>query len=151
MSRKHNYVVGFLFSLDMQHVALIQKRKPAWQAGRWNGVGGKLEEGEVWEDAMCREFHEETGVRISGFDWRHTVTLKNNEFECRFFRAFGDSVFNVQTVEMEQVAVHPVSAISLLPVIDNLRWLVPLQLDRRIEFPLTITDGLKQPLVRAAE
>ena len=42
------YVAGFLFSYDLKRVALIQKTKPAWQAGRHNAVGGKIEEGETY-------------------------------------------------------------------------------------------------------
>ena len=34
------YACGFLFSDDRRHVVLIRKRRPAWQAGKLNGVGG---------------------------------------------------------------------------------------------------------------
>ena len=40
------YVVGLLFSPDRNTVVLINKTKPDWQAGKLNGVGGKIEEGE---------------------------------------------------------------------------------------------------------
>ena len=36
------YVCGLLFSVDRTRVLLIRKRRPAWQAGRLNGVGGKV-------------------------------------------------------------------------------------------------------------
>ncbi len=57
-------VVGFLFSEDFSYVVLIEKSKPEWQAGRLNGVGGKIEEGEEPLDAMRREFKEEAGLDI---------------------------------------------------------------------------------------
>ena len=41
----------------------MMKRRPAWQAGRWNGVGGKVEPGEDIHTAMHREAAEEIGVR----------------------------------------------------------------------------------------
>ena len=53
------YVVGFMFSEE------ILKNKPDWQAGRLNGVGGKVEPNEYPDQAMVREFEEETGVRTS--------------------------------------------------------------------------------------
>ena len=40
------YTLGFVFDRDLQHVLLIQKQRPAWQAGKFNGIGGKLEAGE---------------------------------------------------------------------------------------------------------
>ena len=138
------YVVGFLFTPDRCAVVLIKKNKPAWQAGRFNGVGGKLMEGEAWEDCMEREFREETGVTIPASDWQHTVTLFNEHFECRFFRAFSDKARLVQTMEEEEVHLLPMKVTRAgLPVIDNLYWLIPLQLDMGLDFPFQpIRDGL---------
>lgn len=141
--RQFNYVVGFLFSEDRSKIVLVQKNKPAWQAGRWNGVGGKLEPDERWEDCMSREFAEETGVSIPPEGWQHTVTLFNDGFECRFFRAFSDLAFDAKTVESETISLWDLDRLPECPVIDNLRWLVPIQLDMGLSFPLApIADGL---------
>lgn len=135
-----NYVTGFLFSLDCTQVVLIQKNKPAWQAGKWNGVGGKVEEGESWGQCMSREFEEETGVAIPAEDWTHTVTLFNDEFECRFFRAFSDKAYEAKTVETEHVSLWDLDHLQDCPVIDNLHWLVPFQLDMRLQIPISIRE-----------
>ena len=66
------YVVGYCFSPDMGQVALIMKAKPAWQAGKLNGAGGKVEPGETAHQAMAREFDEEAGVQI--LQWLHIRT-----------------------------------------------------------------------------
>ena len=58
------YVVGFLFDEDARryhktghgNVVLIEKNRPAWQAGRLNGVGGHIEIGETPDEAISREF-----------------------------------------------------------------------------------------------
>jgi 8-oxo-dGTP pyrophosphatase MutT (NUDIX family) len=55
------YVVGFVFDPDESHLLLIWKNRPAWQAGKLNGPGGKRENGETPLAAMEREFGEETG------------------------------------------------------------------------------------------
>lgn len=139
------YVAGFLFTPDRQEVVLIRKDKPTWQAGRLNGVGGKLQDGEAWADCMEREFREETGVTIPAHAWQHTVTLFNEHFECRFFRAFSPEAKNVRTAEQEVVRLYNLHDVmsSRLTLIDNLYWLIPLQLDMGLQFPIApIRDGL---------
>src|SRR5436309_3669493 len=82
------YVCGFLFSPDRRRVLLIRKRRPAWQAGRLNGVGGKIEPGEGPGQAMRREFREEAGLDVA--DWQPAVELTGSDWRGTFFRAFGD-------------------------------------------------------------
>jgi hypothetical protein len=59
---KDRYVLGFVFSEDSSRVLLVWKNRPAWQAGKLNGIGGKIEAGETPLQAMQREFREETLV-----------------------------------------------------------------------------------------
>jgi len=62
------YVLGFLFDQN-DKVLLIKKTKPANLAGKWNGVGGKLEIKETYLEAMARETREETGIK-EDIDWK---------------------------------------------------------------------------------
>lgn len=78
------YVLGFAFNSRME-VCLIQKRKPAWQAGKWNGVGGKIENGEAALTAMMREFKEETGVATQPEHWRYFGAMLGDHWECQLF------------------------------------------------------------------
>jgi 8-oxo-dGTP pyrophosphatase MutT (NUDIX family) len=66
------YVTGFAFGCDGNGVLLIRKQKPAWQAGKLNGVGGKVEEFD-WclAEAMRREFQEETGIETTIEQWSY--------------------------------------------------------------------------------
>lgn len=45
-----------------ERVLLVKKDRPAWQHGRFNLVGGKIEEGETPEQAALRELKEEAGL-----------------------------------------------------------------------------------------
>jgi len=72
------YVVGFAFSPDYSWVLLLREAKPPWQAGRLNGVGGKIEAGETAQQAMAREFAEEVGIVTSENQWRVVAAISDN-------------------------------------------------------------------------
>ena len=42
---------------------LLAMKKRGFGEGWWNGYGGKVQEGESVDEAMCREFFEESGLR----------------------------------------------------------------------------------------
>lgn len=42
---------------------LLGMKKRGFGAGRWNGFGGKVEQGESIEQAAMRELHEEVGIK----------------------------------------------------------------------------------------
>ncbi len=119
-----NWSVGFLFD-DAGRVALIEKKRPAWQAGKLNGIGGKVEPGETPAEAMRREFREETGVDVA--DWHHFMTLRWEAGDVFFYRSFASHLLaGVQTTTDEMVQVTWADAIGVLPTIPNLAWIVPL-------------------------
>ncbi len=62
-------VIGLALDLSAQQMVLIQKNRPNWMAGCWNGTGGKLEAGESPVQAMVREHEEETGCITTESDW----------------------------------------------------------------------------------
>jgi len=57
----------FLVDVESQRILLAMK-KQGFGAGKWNGVGGKVETGESIEDAAVREAREEIGVEINPLD-----------------------------------------------------------------------------------
>jgi 8-oxo-dGTP pyrophosphatase MutT (NUDIX family) len=125
-----NYVVGFMF--NFQSVALIRKARPAWQAGLWNGIGGKVEDGEFVNHAMYREFLEEAGVNTPIDSWKLFATLngsdENGEFKvyCHKRRVVSTPV--IRTMTDEPVAWHHLDSLQKIPLIPNLRWLIPFAL-----------------------
>src|SRR5436190_15473444 len=91
------YVAGFLFTNDGRAVVLVRKNKPAWQKGRLNGVGGKVEGDETPAAAMQREFREEAGVDIPADAWQEVVVLEGHGFAVHFFRLFDTQAFSFAT------------------------------------------------------
>lgn|SRR3989338_8584138 len=47
---------------------LLGMKKRGFGSGRWNGFGGKKEEGETIEQATFRELHEEVGIKSGQLD-----------------------------------------------------------------------------------
>ncbi len=58
------YVLLLLFTKDFKKVLLIKRNKKPF-AGLYNGVGGKIEDGETVIAATIRECKEETGITIT--------------------------------------------------------------------------------------
>lgn len=134
------YVLGFAFTRDRRHVVLIEKTKPAWQAGKLNGVGGKVEDGETYAQAMMREFTEETGFIVGG--WRHYATLAFDDAEMAVFETtFEPPTSWFCTVEWPTEETPTIVDTSRLPknTMTNLRWLIPMASDVGFEKPLMVT------------
>jgi 8-oxo-dGTP diphosphatase len=139
------YVLGFAFSKDMNHVVLIEKLRPDWQKGCFNGVGGKIEPTDkkpVY--AMIREFKEETGVDTNITHWSQsfaTMTFENDVLGggaiVHCYRLFNDLIFDCKTMEDEQIHILSVNGNSFLgyeplinkPCLKNLQVLLPMAQD----------------------
>ncbi len=89
MSKKIVGVVGFYFDNAVTKVALIKKDHPEWQAGKYNGIGGKLEpEDKGSFNAMMREAFEEAGI-ASG-KWFELEVVQFTVYTLHVFAAKGD-------------------------------------------------------------
>lgn len=127
------YVVGFLFDTDKANVALIKKTRPAWQAGKLNGIGGKIEDTDASPaEAMSREFFEETGVRIAALGWDNfgkLVGIRDGRktAEIWLFRAVGNHELLTTTDEVPDwyPAFGEPFATYLHRMVPNLAFLVP--------------------------
>ena len=75
------YVVGFVITTDSNCVLLVEKKRPEWQSGRLNGVGGKIEQGESPQSCMFRECFEETNVAVKPTDWRRFCIVRGGDVD----------------------------------------------------------------------
>ena len=60
-------VLSLLF-LRRDNEVLLAMKKRGFGEGRWNGVGGKMENGESIEQAMIRETEEEIGITPTAYE-----------------------------------------------------------------------------------
>ncbi len=128
----NSYVVGFLREDDM--ILLIEKQRPDWQAGKLNGIGGKIETLETPFVAMVREFEEETGLRIQ--EWSESVIMQGPDWIVYVFYAYGLICQAKTTTDESIVIVNK----NMLPskVLPNLHWLIPLSFDQQVTKPIEI-------------
>lgn len=72
---------------------LLGMKKRGFGAGRWNGFGGKLKDGEKIEEAVAREFKEEAGIdigeieRVGVLEFEFKYKPENGIIEVHIFKA----------------------------------------------------------------
>lgn len=132
---KH-YVLGFVFNKSKTQVLLIEKKKPEWQAGHWNGIGGKIEENELPLQTMIREAIEETSLH---FVFKHCITFVCPGGTVFVFRGISETN-GIPFVQKEDELLQ-IWELDKLPknMMANLKWLIPICLST-IQFPLLIQD-----------
>lgn len=67
---------------------LFRNKEP--NKGRWNGVGGKIEQGEAPREAALREIMEESGLQVTSISYQGIVSW-NNEGGMYVFLAESDT------------------------------------------------------------
>jgi 8-oxo-dGTP diphosphatase len=149
MDLDKEFVCGFAFDHKRDWVVLIEKKRPSWQAGRLNGVGGHIQTGETPLMAMEREFKEETGVHIPAIHWEPVAVLKGPDWVVYFQCAFDDKANECKTVTDEKIwivtpaDIHQKRRWEVMP---NLRVLIPLAMDMSgISKPVLILDANQIP------
>lgn len=137
LDNRPRYVVGFNF-IDIlfgdnyfsPSVVLIRKNKPEWQAGKLNGVGGKIEGNESAREAMAREYDEETGDWFQP-KWEFFCSQEFKGAVVYFFKAFSSRT-TAHSKTAEFIHIIPVRTLldsdtqGFKDCIPNLHWLLPM-------------------------
>ena len=129
-----DYVLGLQFNHERHMVLLLEKRRPEWQRGQYNGVGGKIEPGETALEAMCREWHEETGM-MQCHKWHNFARLEApGVYSVEFFRSFSSlelmleaGLYTLAHPALEQIGVFPIK--HLPRTIPNTEWFIRMALN----------------------
>lgn len=120
------YVLGFMLSKEKQHIMLIKKNRPEWQAGRFNGIGGKVEPRESFIQAMERECAEETG--IVNHNWVEFATVTGVAYGEKFiivaYRSISDDIDNAKSLTDEEVSIHYIKHVQDLDLVPNAKILI---------------------------
>lgn len=99
-----HFVLGFAFNKEKTKLLLIKKNRPQWQAGLYNGIGGKIE---VFDQspvyAMVREFKEECNLETQVDQWQQFTVINNCFFHMTCFFAVLDNIEQYQSITDEIV------------------------------------------------
>lgn len=126
-----HYVLGFAFRHDnSKSVAMILKKKPDYQAGKYNGIGGHVEENETYHGAMVREFKEESGVEIK--EWRYFGRISGygaaqHRYVIHLFASSSWEVDGLKTTAPQEGEVKMIHLDDIherkVPMMHNIPWL----------------------------
>jgi 8-oxo-dGTP pyrophosphatase MutT (NUDIX family) len=137
------YVLGFVFDLYTKKVLLMKKKRPEWQIGSFNGIGGKYElDDESIYAAIVRECKEETSAETHILDWRNFCTMRGLNcpdgdwtVHClSLYLTNPDMRHSFTTNEDELVVWFDLDHIQvMLPkLLGNIPWLIGMALDHRV-------------------
>lgn len=120
--------MGFAFCRD-KWLGVLKRKGPRILHGKWNGIGGKLESGEIPLDCMIREFAEEVGPKL---DWEACGLFTIDSIaKIYVFRAdYGDN----SIPERNDVGEVIDWRCDCNGVAYNLHWLIPLVQANYVEY-----------------
>jgi 8-oxo-dGTP pyrophosphatase MutT (NUDIX family) len=106
-------------------VLLIEKKRPAWQSGKWNLPGGHVEPDETPEQAAIRELSEESNLSCHGA--RRLGLVQGPDYRCHVVQCFVNATYPLRTKTDEPVFFVDVNdALAHENVIPNLKLIIPL-------------------------
>jgi 8-oxo-dGTP diphosphatase/2-hydroxy-dATP diphosphatase len=136
-----------LFTLCIVHQhprVLLGMKKRGFGKGKWNGFGGKVQEGESLEEAMRREMREEAGIEVHDVEslgvLEFRFTDKSEVMEAYVFKAKN---FSGEPMETEEMAPRwfPIDEIPFSEMWqDDVFWFPLFMQDRRFHGSFTFDE-----------
>lgn len=131
----NRYVLGFSFYPD--GVMLIYKLE-GHRKGLWNGIGGKIEDGELPIEAMVREFREETSIGTQFRDWKVFATVGSGvgvlPWDMVVFERWSpvDDGERTSSYYVNGEGIVSIVETDAAPMDSTCRWLLDLCVDKRL-------------------
>src|SRR4051812_30440104 len=108
------YTLGFVFNSTLDKVLLIHKLTPAWQNGKVNGPGGKVEgddNGDILK-SIVREIKEETDLTTQPEKWLYVGRHHSPTFDVSTFSyIYEGDIADAKSMEAQQIEWFDVTKI----------------------------------------
>ena len=95
-----------LLILTRDNEIMLAKKKRGFGKDKYNGVGGKLQEGETKEEAMLRETKEEVGIIPTSYEYVGMIDFMefvNGEKENVIMYLFTSNAWDGELIESEEM------------------------------------------------
>lgn len=132
MTDVHYYVLGFVFSDDLEKVALV-RRNPEEPESPYTGIGGKVHYGEIESEVMEQSFIKKFGIPSGKRFWVSSVSLFQYDCELReqkvlriFYKADNKIIKKLKDLKNPDLTIQKVSELQSIPIIEELTVIVPL-------------------------
>ncbi len=133
-------------------------KKRGFGAGKWNGVGGKLDIGETIKEALVRETREEIRVQIEPKDLHQVATInfsfQDNSDWNQEVHVFFIEKWQGEPIETEEMAPKWYS-INKVPYenmwIDDIHWLPQVLEGKKVNASFTFSTEGKEIIEKKVE
>lgn len=133
---------------------LLQRHRDDWGGGLWATPAGGLEAGESPHQAILREVHEETGIRLPSAEplGVHLITMPHGSVRMQSFRAALDRPVRIR-LSPEEHEAHDWFELRALLDQPNIIWATPtilrdFKLLPDFDIDPTLADGSTAVLLR---
>jgi len=125
-AQKTLYAVGFAFDETGEHLLLIKKKRPWWQVGYLNGLGGVIAPNQDIYEAM--KDHAVKEANLPRVDWKCFTKVSYDEAILFVFTYTFKSktIQNCFSSKDEELCILKHVLVANRKVIPDLRWLVPM-------------------------
>ncbi len=141
------YTLLFIINHAKKEVLLIRKKR-GFGSGKWNGVGGKVEDTERIREAVIRESHEECGLTPLNPEWKGMLFFENYDphrdaWEDMLVHVYTADAWEGELEESDEAlpAWHPISQLPLEEMWeDDAYWLTHVLEGKRVSGRFTFHD-----------
>jgi len=149
-------IVGAFTFNEAGELLLLQRHTQDLGGGRWGTPGGRIDQGESAEAAMCREFYEETGIQNLNFELlgTHEIRMPHGTVHKTSYRT---TLPKLSRIVLDPNEHHAYAWFSLQGLLDkdDILWGMPTLLRDfgligSLEADPTLSDGSSVELLKLA-